>query len=230
MSAAVGLQVQPPYVNGANFGDGRRQQVDFGANQVGMGVGSGAGHKIDGDVAGGGHLGVDAGFHFAGEFGGHILQLKVHPRRAGAHIASGDQGAVVAPDHAAEDVQGGVGSHQQVAPFPVDDAAQGVAGGRPAGAVQGMDDGAAGAGHFRHPVLRAGGGGVRQPSGVAGLPAAANVKGGAIENHAAIGVDGGHHGIKFGLVSIGLEQQFGHSGLAPCDWQVDGGAARRLRQ
>ena len=214
VSAAVGLQVQAPDVNGAHFGDGGGEQVDFGADQVGVGIGVGAGHKVDGDVARLRHLGIDAGFYFAGEFGGHIFQLKVHAGGAGTHIAPGDQGAVVAPDDAAEDVQSGVGAHQQVAPLPVDDAVEGGADGRGFGAGDGMGDGmhdgAAGTGDFSNPIFGAAGR-VGQNAGVAGLPAAANVESGAVEHQPAVIGYAGDDGVALGQVGVGEEKQFGHN-------------------
>ena len=60
----------------------------------------------------------------------HALELEVHARLPDVHRAAGHRGAVVAPDHAAEDVQGRVGAHQGVAPLPVDLRLHGRAGGR----------------------------------------------------------------------------------------------------
>ena len=47
-----------------------------------------------------------------------VLELEVHPPGAGLHVAAGHLRAVVAPDDAAQRVQGGVGAHQRVAGAP----------------------------------------------------------------------------------------------------------------
>ena len=93
----------------------------------------------------------------------HPLELEVHPTRPGLHVPAGDERAVVAPDDAAQGVEGGVRPHQREPPGPVevdlddvadrrrfavaglelvDDLAAGLARGtdRPGPAVRGTDD------------------------------------------------------------------------------------------
>ena len=57
-------------------------------------------------------LGVDGRLDRVDEVAAHRLELEVHPPGAGLHVAAGDERAVVAPDDAAQRVEGRVGAHQ----------------------------------------------------------------------------------------------------------------------
>src|SRR6185369_11276785 len=118
--AAIGLEVEANDLDGPDLGDARREQVDLGPDQVRYREGLVARQDPDPDVAPGGQLRVDLRLDLADELTGHPLELEVHPPRAGLHVAAGDLGAVVAPDDPAQDVERGVGAHQQVPPQPVD--------------------------------------------------------------------------------------------------------------
>src|SRR4029079_751453 len=71
---------------------------------------------------------------------------EVHSTTARLHVAAGDLGAVLAPDHAAQRVQRGMRPHEGVPPRPVEVGHQAVASsGRPtSGRLQLVDDVAAG--------------------------------------------------------------------------------------
>ena len=67
-----------------------------------------------------GELGVDRRFDRVDEVAGHPLELEVHSSRAGLHVPTGHQRAIVPPDDAAERVQGRVRAHQREPPRPVE--------------------------------------------------------------------------------------------------------------
>ena len=206
MGAAVSLDVQPGDVDGADFLNVGRQQVDFGANQVGNLLGLFPAQVADLNGAGGGHFGVGPFRDFLSEGGAHLFQLKIHPGRAGAHIAAGNLGSIIPPDHAAKDVQGGMGSHQPIAMFPIDAAGDRRAAGRQI-AVDAVDNFTLDPAHPGNGILLTGG--IGQYAHIAGLPAAANIKGGAIQFHAAVDHRRNGRG-KLPQVGIGMKEQFGH--------------------
>ena len=81
MGPAVGLQVEADDVDGPDFLDGRRQEVDLGADKVRYLEGFFAGEGFDLYRMRRGDLGVDAGLDFTGEVRGHLVELEVHARR-----------------------------------------------------------------------------------------------------------------------------------------------------
>src|SRR5918992_1830223 len=182
VSAAVGLQVQPGYIDGPYFPDVRGEQIDFGANQVGVLLGFLPTEVAYHHVTGCCHLGVDLFLYLLSKLGAHLLQLEVHAGGAGLHIAAGHFCAVVAPDHAAQNVQGGVGAHQQVTAFPVN--APGYSssdrGRRPFGL---MDDFAIRASHPSYLVLN-----IRsqQFSSIPRLTAATYIEGSTVQHHSLV--------------------------------------------
>ena len=56
----------------------------------------------------------------------HGLELEIHAALQRVHISAGDRRAVITEDHAAQDVQGGVGAHELVAALPIELAAHGA--------------------------------------------------------------------------------------------------------
>ncbi len=81
---------------------------------------SSRGRTADADVTLQGQLGIDGRLDGVHQVAGHPLELEVHPARTGLHVAAGDEGAVVAPDDAAQRVKGGMGPHQGEATGPLD--------------------------------------------------------------------------------------------------------------
>ena len=117
--SAVGLQVQADDLDRADLLDARRQKVDLGPDEVRDGEGLVARQDVDAHVAGAPQLLVDLGLDLAHQVAGHGLELEVHAPGPGLHVAAGDEGAVVTPDHAAQGVEGRVGAHQGVATRPL---------------------------------------------------------------------------------------------------------------
>ena len=97
-----------------------RQQVDLRPDQVRDRERLGPGQHVDADVAAGGELRVHLRLDLVDEVTAHPLELEVHPAAAGLHVPAGHEGAVVAPDDAAQRVKRGVGSHQREPPRPVE--------------------------------------------------------------------------------------------------------------
>ena len=120
MGAAVGLQVEPDDLDRPHGLDPGWQQVDLGPDQVGDCERLLAGKDVDSNVALGRQLGVHLLLDLVDELAAHPLEFEVHPAAAGLHVPAGDLRAVVAPDDAAQGVQGGVGPHQQEATRPID--------------------------------------------------------------------------------------------------------------
>ena len=99
-----------------------------------------------------------------------------------------------------------MGSHQPVAVFPINAPGDRRAQSRQI-AVAAVDDFALDPAHPGNGIFHAGG--IGQYADIAGLPAAANIKGGTIQFHAA--VDHRRNGSgKLPQVGIGMKEQFGH--------------------
>jgi hypothetical protein len=106
-------------VHDPDSGDILRQQVDLGANEVGVAVRFLPGEKIHTNGPGLDNLGIDPLFYFPDELGAQALELEVHATSQGFHVVPGDLGPVVPPNDAAEDVKRGVRSHQGISALPV---------------------------------------------------------------------------------------------------------------
>ena len=212
MGASVGLLVEAHDVHHSDLGDRLGDEVDLGADQVLVGQGLGPGQKrhLDGTV--GRDLGVDQLGHPLSEPLGQRPELEVHPGRQRLHVAAGHRLAPFVPDHAAEDVQRGVGAHQGVAPLPVERA------GDPGPHL----GGAAGDGVPHHVVAPHVGDGGRpavplQCAGVVGLPAPGGVEGGGVERHPALVVHRHHRGAERPQLGVPqIQTVSGHSGLLSC--------------
>lgn len=154
--------------------------------------------------AGRGDLGVAAGLDLADQLFLQVGEFEIHAAFARLHAAAGHLGAVISPDHAAEDVHGGVRAHEGVAPLPINRAVQIVAGRGQPFALDPVPHGLAFPGRFGHAPAA-------EPAGVVRLAAAAGVEGGAIQRHAApFGVHVGHAGVKCLNIRIHLIQKHGH--------------------
>ena len=208
MSAAIGLQVKPDYVDGANLFDGGREQVDFGADEVRNLKSFVSGQCLDVDAAGGMDLFVDEFFHLFGEVDRHMLKFEVHAGAAGLHTAAGNLCAVVAPDHTTEDVQCGVGTHEQVSAFPMECTLYGSADcGHFVGcAVNFVEQLAVLPRQLFHGVLCIAD---AQSAAVCGLPATAGVERRAVE-HNPFGRSVYHGGLEAAQVTIGVTEDFSH--------------------
>src|SRR3990172_8528288 len=118
VSPAVGLQVEPLDLHDADLLDPLRQQADLRADQVGDGEGLLArkdparapSRRLD--------LDVDRLLDRADELLTHRRKLEVHPSLKRRHLAPRDAGFMVAPDHAAQDMHGGVRAHELDPPLP----------------------------------------------------------------------------------------------------------------
>src|SRR4051794_5621663 len=120
MGPAVGLEVEPDDLDRPNLVNPFWQKVDLRPNEIGDRERLLAWQDIDSDVPLGSKLVVDSSLDVVDEIAAHPLELEVHPTSAELHVAARDEGAVVAPDDAAQGVEGGVRSHQDVPPCPVD--------------------------------------------------------------------------------------------------------------
>src|SRR3990172_3265845 len=123
VGATVRLQIQPHDLDHPDLLDSLRQQVDLGSDQVWNLEGLLAGQDVGPHRPPGFHLAVDLLFDLAHQFGAHALELEVHSPPQRLHVAPGDAGAVVAPDHPAQDVHGRVGAHEPKSAAPIEFAA-----------------------------------------------------------------------------------------------------------
>src|SRR5690606_9636523 len=120
VGATVGLQIEPLDLDHPHLLDVGGQEVDLGADQVGdlecllARQGAPGDRQSRGDPLVGGPLDVGHALRI------EVFQFKVHACFVGAHIAAGDQRAVLAEDDAAEDVERGVHAHEPVPSIPVD--------------------------------------------------------------------------------------------------------------
>src|SRR3990172_4464877 len=195
MRTAVSLQIQANQFNGANLLNVRRQQVDFSANQVGDGKGFLARQDTHMHSASSLHLTVDGFLDHADQLFAQILEFEIHAAFERFHIAAGDLRAVVAENHAAQDVQRAVGAHQLVARLPVDLAVDASAD-RWQGAfsIQQVPDALRAFFGARNRVNLSPDG---QGTAVSGLTAAARIKRRPVEQHGAVfSVDGGDLRVK----------------------------------
>ena len=131
-------------------------------------------------------LRVDGRLDRVDEVAGHRLELEVHAPRARFHVAAGHERAVVAPDHAAQGVQRGVGAHQGQATRPVQVDLQRVADGRrvAVGRLQLVDDLAVDLARARDrpgPAIR----GAQEQPAIGRLAAPARVEHRAVQDDAA---------------------------------------------
>ena len=124
----------------------------------------------------------------------HPLELEVHAARARLHVAAGHLCAVVAPDHAAQDVEGGVRAHQARTGVPIELGGEHLVDGREVAALglELMRDVVTGllrAAHLPRPAIRR-----AQPALIRGLSATARIEGRPVEDDRAFGRLDGDHG------------------------------------
>ena len=160
------------------------EQVDLGPDQVRDGERLGPWQDRHPDVARGRQLGVDRRLDGVDEVARHPLELEVHATRSRLHVAAGHLRAVVAPDHAAQGVERGVGAHQRMPARPVEVDLDEVADRRRVAAiglelVGDLATGLARAADGPRPAVA----GPDDEAAIRGLAAAARVEDRAIEHH-----------------------------------------------
>jgi len=122
MGAAISLLVETHDVDDSDLGDRVWNQIDFGADEGVVGECFGAGEEGDLDWSVGSDLGVDEIRHTCGEAFRERIELEIHTSRQRFHVAAGNWGSPLIPDHTTQDVQHCVGAHEFVTAIPVDGA------------------------------------------------------------------------------------------------------------
>ena len=77
------------------------QQVDLGPDQVRDLVGFRSCQVVNVNIPLRRHFSIDLDLQFIHELGGEILEFEVHAALTGFHVATGDQGAIIPPNHTA---------------------------------------------------------------------------------------------------------------------------------
>src|SRR5579864_7981860 len=122
MCSAVRLQVQADDFYNTYYFDIRREQVDLCAYQVGYGEGLVARERIDADGIVRLNRFIDAVLDIGDALFVQIFHSEVHASLIGIHLAACDLHTELFPDDAAQDVQGCVRAHHEVAEIPIDGA------------------------------------------------------------------------------------------------------------
>ena len=182
-----------------------------------------AGEKPNADGPGVVDLSVGEPLDLFNEVDAHLLEFEVHACGEGSHVAAGYVRAEVAPDDAAEDVEGGVGPHELVAVVPVDLAAH-VAARLRSGALDGVPDVAVAPLH-RGYGERAGA--CFERSDVARLAASSGEEGGAVESD-EVAVDRGHAGVELPGIGVVVKDGVRHVRSGGRHEARDGGHVRGL--
>ena len=202
MQAAVGLLVEPDDVDDADRVDALGDEADLGADEILVPERLVPCDPRHLDRSRRSQLDVDQLLDQWTEPLGQGVELEVHPGRQRLHVPARDRHAPPVPDHATQDVEGGMGAHEGVATLPVDLPRYVLALGRHRIARHRVPDLVA-----LHPDL--GDLCIRQPPGVVGLAAAGRVEGGAVEAH-VVPPHLGHAGLEGPQVGVTQAQQLRH--------------------
>ena len=120
MGAPVGLSIEAFDVDNPDLFDKIGDEIDLGANQVGVLEGDLTCHDDDLGWIPLHELAIQSALDVPPELDRNRIELEIHPGLAWRHVPTGHLGAEVAVDHARQCVEGSVGAHCHVAPFPVD--------------------------------------------------------------------------------------------------------------